>query len=1080
MVEKNNIESISGLAAMQKGMLFTYVADGASDAYVEQFDFTGAGEIDAGHLREALAALSRQYDILRSVFSFRNTDDPYQVVMKEWAPPLDVLDHEASPDPAHALAAFKEADRARGFDLSKDVLLRATLIRTGPRRWHLVLTFHHIILDGWSLGPLFAALFDHYDSLVRTGAAARHPRVRPYGDYVEWAGRQGTDEARRFWADELDGYERPAGPPAARTADGFRAATHRFVLPDELYDGLKRFARESRVTQSAVFQAAWGVVLQKFHYTDDVVFGSVVSGRDIDLDGVGDMVGLFVNTQPVRVRTARDTSFADLCRSVQDGYRRAVPHQHFPLHEVQAATPLRNALLDHVVAFENYPLIEKLQDFGAGDEGLRLEDVEVFERTDYDFHVVVTPLAEFGVTFSYNAHLYAPEVLEALQAALVRVLAAAVDDPEVTVRRIGIAQAAPAGPAAVAPLAAKPSLVDHFDAVVSAHGDRTALVWRETEFTYRQLDRWSDAVAHRLREGGVAPGTGVGVLSDRRPELIAAMLGVLKNGNHYVPVDTKDAAPRIAQVLDDADVRHLCTVGAFAGLVPDGVEAVRVDELHESDVEFTRTAGSSDDVAYLMYTSGSTGRPKGCHITHRNVQRLFTDQTYFAFGDDQVVLMTSSPAFDACTFEIWGTLLFGGRLILPDEVDVLDGGRLHALLTRHRVRSLWLTAPLFQQLCDRDPEIFRPLDHLLVGGSTVPRHHTAKLLEACPDIRVSNGYGPTENTVFSVVHRITADDLERERIPIGRALNHTSAHVLDNGLNPLPPGAVGELCLGGEGLSPGYRERPELNREKFVTAPALPGERLYRTGDLVRALPDGVLEYLGRTDDQVKINGFRVELGEVESALASVDGVAGAVVLAVEEKGAKSLRGYYLSEGAGGPDSSGGALRPEAVREALAAVVAGYLVPSVLVPVEKFPLTKNGKVDRRLLETVRPPAPAPAGRTVPRGPATETERTLFALVADLLPGVAIDSDRNFFDLGLNSLNLVTLSNRLRKRLGREVPVPLFFEHTSLSALAAALDGPGPDGGSPAAGAQEASDEEREEEEALHAGRLLTQFDFDDA
>ncbi|WP_440068650.1 non-ribosomal peptide synthetase [Streptosporangium sp. OZ121] len=1065
MVDRDNIESITGLAAMQKGMLFNYAVDGRSDAYVEQFDFTGTGEMDAEHMREALAALSRHYGVLRSVFSFRNTNEPYQVVLKEWAPPFDVLDHTAAPDAGEAVAAFKAADRARGFDLGKDALLRATLIRTDEKRWHFVLTFHHIILDGWSLGPLFGTLFAYYDELVRTGMVHQRHEEHSYGDYIAWYERQHGEEARRYWADELDGYERPAGLPTTRGTGGYRGATHRFTFPSELYARLKRFAQENRVTQSAVFQAAWGVVLQKFNYTDDVVFGNVVSGRDVDVDGVEGMVGLLVNTQPVRVTTREDTGFADLCRSVQDAYRRAIPYQYYPLYEVQGGTPLRNDLLNHVIAFENYPLSDQLQNFGNDGEDLRFEGVEVVERTDYDFHVVVNPLTDLEVAFTYNANLYPPALMETLEASLIRVLTVAVDDPAIPVRWIGIHDPGPnRGPAdAVSSLSATPSLVDGFDAVVRTHGDRTAVVWGDEEYSYREIDRWSDAVAWRLKDRDVGPGAGVGVLADRRPELIVAMLGVLKSGNHYVPVDTKDAAPRIAQVLADADVRHLCTVAEFAGKVPGAVETVPVDRPAISVPEFSRLRGTGDDVAYLMYTSGSTGRPKGCHITHRNVQRLFAGQTYFDFGDDQVILTTSSPAFDACTFEIWGALLFGGKLVLPDEVDILDGGRLRALIERHRTRGLWLTTPLFQQLCEHDPEIFRSLDHLLVGGSVLSKQHTAKVMEACPGVRITNFYGPTENTVFSTAHLIGAEDLDRDRIPIGRVLNHTTAHVLDNSLNPLPPWATGELCLGGGGVSPGYHNRPELNREKFVTVPALPGERLYRTGDLVRQSPDGTLDYVGRTDDQVKINGFRVELGEVESVLASVDRVTDAVVIAVEENGVKSLRGYYL------PD---GELSPETVRKALTAKMAGYMVPAVLVPVERFPLNKSGKVDRQRLETYRLPSPA-AGRAAARRPSSETERLLLDVVTDVLPGVDVDVDGNFFDIGLNSLNLVTISNRLRKSLGREVPLPLFFEHTSVSALATHLDAVGADG--EAASDDFSAEDQEEEQAALRAGRLLMQL-----
>ncbi|MER6911900.1 amino acid adenylation domain-containing protein [Streptomyces sp. NPDC000594] len=1080
MVDKDNIESISGLAAMQKGMFFNYAVDSASDAYVEQFDFTGTGEMNAGHMRTALAALSRHYSVLRSVFSFRNTDDPYQVVLKEWAPALDLLDLTGSPDTERAVADFKTADRARGFDLSKDVLLRATLIETGGERWHFVFTFHHIILDGWSLGPLFGTLFGYYDELVRTGSLQQRRETRPYRDYFAWYERQRGADAHRYWADELDGYERAAVLPTSRSGDGYRPATHRFTLPDTLHDGLKRLAQRTEVTQNAVFQAAWGVVLQKFNYTDDVVFGSVVSGRGVELDGIEDMVGLFVNTQPVRVTTGDGTDFTDLCRSVRDAYRRASPYQYYPLYEVQGATRLKNDLLNHVLAFENYPLSEQLQSFGADDEGLRFTGVEVFERTDYDFNVVVNPGASFHVTFTYNADLYPSALMEALESGLVRVLAAAVADPHTPVRNIAIGDPGIHPAPAVSPDSAAfldSSLVEVFDGIVRTHGDRTAVVHQGRAYTYREIDRWSDAVAGRLKDLGIAPGTGVGVLADRRPELIVAMLGLMKNGSHYVPVDTKDATPRIEYVLADAGVRHLATVAAFTGQAPASAELLVIDEPDGEVPAFPRHRGGSDAVAYVMYTSGSTGNPKGCSITHRNVLRLFTGQDFFDYGDGQTVVMTSSPAFDACTFEIWGTLLFGGTLVLPDEVDILDGGRLHALITEHRPQALWLTTPLFQQLAEGDPGMFAPLRQLLIGGSVLSIQHTEKVLDACPGLRITNFYGPTENTVFSTAHPIRREDLRRDRVPIGRVLNHTTAHVLDNGLNPLPPGAIGELCLGGAGVSPGYHQRPELNREKFVTVPQLPGERLYRTGDLTRQWPDGTLDYIGRTDDQVKISGFRVELGEVQALLRSVDRIIDAVVIAVDENGVKSLRGYYLATGE---------LPAQVVREALATQVAGYLIPATLIQVDTFPLNKSGKVDlHRLAEQGAAPRTATAveSRTAaaPQAPARQLsamERTLLDIAMDILPGVDIDIDRNFFDTGINSLNLVAISNRLRKALGREVPLPLFFEYTTISSLAAWLE-------APAGSAEEEPDgpteeEEEEEQAAFRAGALLRHFGDDDS
>ncbi|PSL55784.1 amino acid adenylation domain-containing protein [Saccharothrix carnea] len=1074
MVDKDNIESISGLAAMQKGMLFSHAVDTGSDAYVEQFDFVIAGEVDVEHLRTALAGVSRTYSVLRTIFSYRNTDEPYQIVLKDWAPALDVRDYRDRPELDRDVEEFKVADRAKGFDLSTDVLLRATLIRVGDRRWRLVFTFHHIILDGWSLGPLFGTMMGYYEELTTSGSFQPRHEVLPYRDYIAWYERQRGEDARRYWAEVLDGYENEAVLPADPRPGSYRGATHRFVLPAELHEGLKRFAQEAQVTQSAVFQAAWGVVLQKFNYADDVVFGSVVSGRGTELSGIGEAVGLFANTQPVRVTAGADQDFAGLCRDVQESYLRANAFEHYALHEIQGVTPLKNKLLNHVVAFENYPLSEQLQDFG-GDEGdgLAFEGVEVFERTSYDLHIVVNPGAEFAITFAYNENHYAPGLIRELERCLVRVFTAAVDDPRVRVADIalgdGRAEDAPAPQAAPSALLDS-SVVDVFADVVASHGDKTALVWRGEEYSYAELDRWSDAVAWELKNRGVVPGTAVGVLADRRPELIAAILGLLKNGNFYVPIDTKDAKPRVEYVVADAGVEHLCTVPEYADKVPSSSRVLLVSRPAGDVPPFPRLRNLNGATAYLMYTSGSTGTPKGCRITHRNILRLVADQEFFDFHDRQVVMFTGSPAFDASTFEIWGTMLFGATLVLADELDVLDGDLMRDTIKRNQVTAMWLTSPLFNQLCAYDPAIFDRLEHLLVGGSALSVQHLVKVRAACPNLRITNGYGPTENTTFSTTHEIRAEDLHRERIPIGRPLAHSSAHVLDRGLNVLPPGAIGELCVGGDGVSSGYHNRPDLDLAAFVTVPALPGHRLYRTGDLVRELPDGTFDYLGRADDQVKISGFRVELGEVESVLRSLDRIEDAAVICVEVDGEKSLRGYYVAREP---------IAPDAVRQAMLKKVAPYMVPAGLAQLDRIPLNKSGKVDRTRLAEIRP-EPEAVRQAPDLGPVSDVVRILFDIIADLVPVETIDVNRNFFDLGINSLNLLTINNRLRKVLDRNVPLVQLFQHTSIASLAAYLDSTGSDDEAGSQADESAPDDtsaeqEEEEERAFSASALLLEI-----
>ncbi|MFF8499042.1 amino acid adenylation domain-containing protein [Streptomyces anulatus] len=1095
MIDRANIASVSGLAAMQKGMYFTYAVDSGSDAYVEQFCFTGSGDLDAGLLRAALAATSRHYSVLRTVFSSGRTDTPYQLVLKEWPPELATADYRDRDDTAAAVEEFKAADRARGFDLGKDVLLRATVITVGDGRWHLVVTFHHIILDGWSLAPLFQTWFGYYDELVRTGSIDQRQETRPYADYIAWyENLHDEDEARRYWSELLDGYERPAGLPRDGRGSGeYRDAEHRFDLPAELHDGLTRLARQLAVTPNSVFQTAWAVVLQKFNYTDDVVFGSVVSGRGADLDGIEDMVGLFTNTQPVRVTAREDTDFAALCHALHAASLRSSRYEHFPLHEVQSLSPLRNTLLNHMIAFENYPLSEQLREFGADDgAGPRLHGVEVFERTSYDFNILVTPGRSLGVTFLYNAAVHSAALMETLQRSLLAVLAAVTEDPGIRVRDIALWEPEPhtAIPAAARPAPSRipldATLVEVFAEVAAAHADRTALVWRGTSYTYRTLDRWSDAVARTLLARGAGRGAGIGVLADRRPELVVALLAILKTGSHYVPVDVKDAPVRIATVLADAGVRHLCTLPDFTGLVPASVQAVLVGEpapdAHGPGTGGPGTdaadggpgttgvlrGGRNEDPAYLMYTSGSTGAPKGCVITHRNILRLLTDQQEFVdFGEEQVVLFVNSPAFDVSTLEVWGPLLTGGTLVFPgDELDLLDAARFGDMITRHGIRNVSIPTVLFNQHSDQDPRIFAPLRYLCVAGSALSVRHTAAVARACPDVKIINGYGPTENTVFSTTRTIRPEDLRGDRVPIGRAVGHSTAYLLDNGLNALPPGALGELCVGGEGVSPGYHNRPELNRERFVFARQLPGERLYRTGDLARGLPDGALDCLGRMDDQVKVGGFRIELGEVENALRSIDGVEEAVVITVERDRGTQLAGYYVTD-------SG--LTPERVRRELAARVAGYMVPASFVRVEKIPLNRNGKADKERLAKLR--SEAGAGRTGrDRGRIRGTEGILHDIVADVLDTDGVDVDRTFFDIGVTSLALLAVKNGLRAKAGHDLPLTLFFEFTSIAALAAHLDAPedtGPSRNDPA-------EPDEDELEQTYSSRLLMTSMMDDS
>ncbi|MDI6410069.1 amino acid adenylation domain-containing protein [Streptomyces albus] len=598
-----------------------------------------------------------------------------------------------------------------------------------------------------------------------------------------------------------------------------------------------------------------------------------------------------------------------------------------------------------------------------------------------------------------------------------------------------------------------------------------AVTWRGTTLSYAELDERSDRLAAALRASGARPGDRVGLRTGRTPALIVGALGILKAGCAYLALEPDHPAERTRWLLADSDAAHLVvsagTAGdfAFSGTVLDAMEPGAAAAAPHPD-----GAGAPGDLAYVCYTSGTTGTPKGVEVTHGNVVRLVCGASYVRFGPDMAVMPTGSVAFDASTFELWGPLLNGGRVHLTDSDTVLDAHALGRELTRQGITTLWLTSPLFNQLVEQDPGAFATLRELVVGGDALSPVHVAKAMDACPGLAVVNGYGPTENTTFSVTHRITRADLDR--IPIGRPIANSTAYVLDEDGRPCPVGVPGELYLGGAGVARGYLGRPELTAERFVPDPfagavrdpfadaaqepepeAEPhprpgaagggtagGPRLYRSGDLARWRPDGVLEFLGRRDHQVKVRGFRIEPAEIEKAMTRHPGVAEAVVVARSRPGRseKHLCGYYTGHPGGRADEHTGtsAPAPEDLRAALASALPDHMVPAFLVPLTALPLNHNGKVDRSRL-------PDPDGahlldRASYVPPRDETEAVLVQLAEKALGISGVGTAHDLRDLGADSLTATLLAAGVRQRLGRECPVSAVLADGTLARLAARL------------------------------------------
>jgi amino acid adenylation domain-containing protein len=1031
MLSKENVQDIYALSPMQEGMLAQFARDPSSAAYTEQFDFHLEGQIDQAALQRSLDALVARHDALRTIFSFRKTDAPRQIVLKARQAPIRF--EQCDPALADAaLARFKQEDRARGFDLCADVLIRMALWTVGPGRARLVVSFHHIVLDGWCLGGVFGELFGNYERLcAQPGPLPPAPAPRPYRDYIAWVGAQDRRQAEAYWADYLQGYQASAGPAYSDLPHGAEAihAEHRFTLGAALSSQLAQLAKTRHLTVNSLFQAAWGVLLQKYNNTDDVVFGAVVSGRPPDLPGVEEMVGLFINTQPLRVACRPDEGFAAVAARVQQRAVEAMAYDYHPLFAIQSASALKHRLLDHIVAFENYPLSDRMRELSAHSAALRIEQVQVFEQTSYDFNVIVCPGADIDIKFTYNAARYDAGTVAGMARSLALLLAQVCATPDAPVAQLSICADADRdrilhelnGGARDYPR--ERSLTALFAQCVAAWPDALAVCGAARSYTYAELHAAALACAADLRARGVQPGGAVALLTPRGPAMIVAILATLYCGAAYVPIDAGTPVDRVRFMLDDAGAALLCTVAAFRHLVPEGATVCYLDgEPSAAPRDGLPAPCGPEQVAYIMYTSGSTGQPKGCAVTHRNIVRLVRNSDFVDFGPDQRFLQIGAPAFDASTFELWGALLNGAQLHLIDEGAILDAALLRQALHDKRITAIFLTAALFNQHCETDPGMFAHLRYLLVGGEVLTARYIERARLANPGVNIINGYGPTENTTFSTWFLI--DRPYDGAIPIGRPIAHSSAYILDGAGQLLPPGAIGELCVGGDGVARGYVNRPELTAEKFIADPFHPGATLYRTGDLARWLPDGNIGLVGRNDFQVKIRGFRIELGEIERALCAGAGVSEAVVIALDGPGGKQLRAFYAGEQDIGA---------QALRASLAARLPSYMVPPVYVRVERMPLTINGKVDRHALLLIDPGAQRAAAPMVE--PKSVTERRIAEVCKEILGIGQIGVDDNFFDLGANSLNLITIANRLKVAFERDIALTALFEHTTIARLA---------------------------------------------
>ncbi|MFF7202533.1 amino acid adenylation domain-containing protein [Streptomyces sp. NPDC008141] len=1057
------VQELLPLSPLQEGFYFHSLIGAAdSDAYVVQQVLDLSGPVDGETLRRAAQALLDRHAPLRAGFRRRSDGTPVQIVPRDAELPWREVDLSAQDGGVRETLADAVAadERAGRFDLARPPLLRCALVRLGAEHCRLVLTFHHIVADGWSLPVLHRELMAYYGT-----PDPGLPAVTPYADHLARLARQDRDAARGAWRAALGGVDEPTrlvGTPA----DG--AAPVPGQVRVELSEGttkrLTERARERGVTLGTVVQAAWGLLIGRLTGSQDVVFGTTVSGRDSEVDGVESMVGLFINTLPTRFRWQAGESLGLLLARLQDEQAHLMDHQHLGLAEIQRLTGTAGGteLFDTLVVFENYPADGDLRDASGT---VRITGHAFHDAVHYPLALIVKPGRRLDLRLKHHLARLDGEAVRALGDRLSRILEAVAADPSAVAASVELlsgqerARALPAGDERAVPVATLASAIAE---QVARTPDAVAVVFEGEELTYAELDARAEALARRLRARGAAPESFVAVAVPRSAELMVALLGVLKSGAAYLPVDPDYPADRVAHMLADSGTTLAVTVPGTAERLPraEGLTVLVLDGATTPDTETepvaVRAAGP-DSPAYLIYTSGSTGRPKGVTVTHRAiVNRLAWMQGAYGLRPDDRVLQKTPSSFDVSVWEFFWPLLQGAAVVLARPDGHRDPAHLTALVRERRVTTLHFVPSMLEAFLQADeitgdPSWSASLRRAFSSGEALPVS-AAQRWQSLTGVPLHNLYGPTEAAV-DVTHH-TYDGDEGVVVPIGRPVWNTGLRVLDACLRPVPDGVPGELYLCGVQLARGYHARPALTAERFTADPYGPaGSRMYRTGDLVRRRADGVIEYLGRTDRQVKLRGNRIELGEIEAALVDTAPVAQAAVTIRDE----ALVAYVVP--------AGGA-RPEAVelRDALTAVLPAPMVPSAYVVLDALPLTPSGKLDRAAL-----PEPH-AVRAAVRAPRDAREQVLTEIFAAVLklPEVSVDDD--FFLLGGDSISSIGVSSRAR-RAGLALDPRDIFDHRTPAALAAAATVTEDRETEPAAAAIDLTPEERSRVERLAPGRI---------
>ncbi len=1040
VLERYDLEQVYPLTLMQKNLLVVDHSKDHEGTYFQQLYFEVSGHLSSAQLEGALDILTVRHESLRAVFVDDIGEEPLQVILKEQRTTYQYTDIQHLQQPAQQ--DFIEASRVKArkipFVLDQGPLLRLSVFQLAPERYAFLWDHPHILMDGWSLRVLIPDFFQTYDVLSR-GKQVDITLKPNYKTFFSWNRSKDENKYLSYWKSHLSEYAGNVSVPFRKEnrQNQYDNRARSFVLDRDSANQLRALGAANKVTLNTLFQSVWAITLMKYNQTTDVVFGNVTNGRPSDVSGIDEAVGLFINTIPFRVIASKGQTFTDLLQLVQSGFIEAQKNQFISLADIQGQSPIKSGLFDNILSFESFPSVQGFEQAF----GLQIDEIALFEQTNYDFNLIIYPEEDVRVEIKYNGNSFDDDLIESVLQHIQLMIDQIIADPGIEISQIRLASVE--SEVEMLRSANRLNLVDAdnmislFEKQVELSANATALDFEGAAMTYAELNQRANQLALQLRNGFQAGREDkIGISLERGIEMIIGILGILKSGAAYVPIDPALPEARIRHIAKDASLTLMLTAGQSFSFLDISVLDISGIHEHALDKELCNVerVNQPTDLAYIIYTSGSTGNPKGVMVTHQNVVNLMgAKNQFFDFNQQDTWTLFHSFSFDFSVWEIFGSLFSGSKLvILPSQV-VLDPFSFYQYLISHKVTVLNQVPSSFANLLNAiEPEDdFDKLSirYVIFGGEALKPEVLSTWKSAYPYCKLINMYGITETTIHVSFHEVSEEDILNRRSNIGKSLSGMGLFVMDESNHMQGVGGIGELYVTGGGLARGYINAPELTANRFFPHPKYPEYLIYKTGDLATYLPNGDIMYLGRSDNQVKIRGYRIELGEVENKINEFQSIRQAVVLPAEldEKDRNAiLVGFFVSDER---------ISIKSLLNHLKSYLPAHMVPSACLQVKEMPLTQNSKIDKSALLALFNNSKLSGneeGQTnIPRD---EIEDRIRLIWESVLKTPIRSLTTNFFELGGHSLSAAKVINQIKRELQITINIRVMLSNPSITSL----------------------------------------------